>query len=230
MNSVLPVVGALRNPCLKDRHWEKITSLVGVNIPHLEDPLTLGGIIDRGIPIYQEEIETIATSAQQESILEELMAKVTGIWDIMNLDVKPYKEVKDLYILGDTSEVIASLDDSLVTINTVLGSRYVAGIRSFVDAWRAKLMLFQETIDEWLNCQRAWMYLATIFGSADIIRQLPGPAKTFQAVDKSWKTIMKQTNDEPNAIKAVTHDKFRLETFRYHYININILLLLLLLL
>lgn len=57
--------------------------------------------------------------------------------------MKNYKEVKDLYILGDTSEVVANLDDSLVTINTVLSSRYVGGIRGMVDEWRGKLVTLQ---------------------------------------------------------------------------------------
>lgn len=57
--------------------------------------------------------------------------------------MKNYKDVKDLYILGDTSEVVANLDDSLVTINTVLSSRYVGGIREMVDDWRGKLVVLQ---------------------------------------------------------------------------------------
>jgi dynein heavy chain len=220
INPVLPIVVDLRSNCLKERHWEKITTLVGFDI-QAEENFTLSDLIERGVTKHQEEISTIATSAQQESILEEMMAKVTTIWEKLCFEVKPYKEVKDLYILGDTSEVIASLDDSLVTINTVLGSRYVSGIRSFVDAWRSKLMHFQETLDEWLTCQRNWMYLETIFGSPDIIRQLPGPAKTFQAVDKSWKHIMKLTNDDPNALKAGTHDKSRRDVFRNHNANLD---------
>jgi dynein heavy chain len=220
-NPVIPLIQDLLSPVLKERHWTQINALVGFSIQELENPLTFSDVITMGISSHQEAISVIATSAQQESILEELMGKVTGIWDTLEFDVRPYKEVKDLYILGDTSEVVASLDDSLVTINTVLGSRYVGGIRSYVDTWRAKLMVFQETLDEWLMCQRNWMYLETIFGSADIIRQLPGPAKTFQAVDKSWKSIMKQTNDDPNALKAGTHDKFRLETFRSHNNNLD---------
>jgi hypothetical protein len=116
----------------------------------------------------------------------------------------PYKDVKDLYILGDVSELIAALDESLVTVNTVLGSRYVGGIRDFVETWRKNLILFQDTLDEWLACQRAWMYLETIFASADIIRQLPAAAKKFQAVDKSWKATMKATADDPMALKSCT--------------------------
>lgn len=220
INPVVPVVTDLRSPALKDRHWEKIAELVNVDIKNSEN-FTLRDLIDKGVTKFQEEINVIATSALQESILEEMMLKVTTIWEKMIFDVKPYKDVKDLYILGDVSEVIASLDDSLVTINTVLGSRYVSGIRSYVDTWRNKLMLFQETLDEWLMCQRNWMYLETIFGSPDIARQLPGPAKTFQAVDKSWKLIMKQTNDDPNALKAGTHDKTRKDTFKQHNANLD---------
>lgn len=62
----------------------------------------------------------------------------------------------------------------------------------------------QETLDEWLACQRTWMYLESIFGSPDIVRQLPAAAKMFQAVDKSWRHIMVLTADEPLAIKQVT--------------------------
>eukprot|EP01039_Chlorochromonas_danica_P005727 gene5727-6311_t len=221
VNPVLPIVVDLRNPCLKDRHWEKITNLIGFNINDPEVSFTLADLINKGVTRFQEEISVIATAAQQESILEEMMVKVTTIWEKLAFEVKPYKDVKDLYILGDTSEIIASLDDSLVTINTVLGSRYVAGIRTYVDGWRSKLMHFQETLDEWLTCQRNWMYLETIFSSPDIIRQLPGSAKTFQAVDKSWKLIMKQTNDEPNALKAGTQDKNRRDVFRSHNANLD---------
>ena len=220
LNPVLPVVVDLRNPALKDRHWDMLTELLGIDMQK-EENFTLFDLIDKKVSLKQEEISTIATAAQQESILEEMMAKVTGMWSDTEFNVVPYKDVKDLYILGDTSEIIANLDDSLVTINTVLGSRYVAGIRNFVDLWRSKLMHFQETLDEWLTCQKNWMYLETIFSSADIIRQLPGPAKTFQTVDKSWKVIMKATNDEPNAIKAGTSDKSRKDLFKSHNANLD---------
>lgn len=74
--------------------------------------------------------------------------------------VKNYKEIKDLYILGDTSEVVANLDDSLVTINTVLSSRYVGGIRGMVDEWRGKLVTLQ------VCTKRRWSLLVSI-----IVRQ-----------------------------------------------------------
>eukprot|EP01035_Chromulina_nebulosa_P017367 gene17367-22915_t len=127
LNPVLPVVIDLRNPALKDRHWDKIYDLIKVDIKN-ETDFSLTDLINEGVTKYQEDISIIATAALQESILEEMMLKVTTIWEKLEFEVKPYKDVKDLYILGDVTEVTSALDDSLVTVNTVLGSRYVAGL------------------------------------------------------------------------------------------------------
>jgi len=200
---VLPVVVNLRNESLKERHWNQIHSLIGFAIQG-DDTFTLGKLIEKHVTDYAENITSIATSAVQESVLEGMMDKVERIWKTTEFEAKPYKDTKDLYILGDVSDIIVNLDDSLVTINTVLGSRYVAGIRDMVESWRRKLMLFQETLDEWIQCQRTWMYLETIFSSPDIVRQLPVAAKMFQTVDKSFRSIMRSVNDDPLAIKQVT--------------------------
>lgn len=219
-NPVLPVVSDLRSPSLQDRHWRQIYDLTGIDFQHAND-FTLHDLIVKRVTDHQETITAIATAAQQESILEGMMEKVSKVWETADFEVKNYKDIKDLYILGDTSDVISNLDDSLVTINTILGSRYVAGIRDAVDSLRSKLMHFQETLDEWLNTQKNWMYLETIFSSPDIVKQLPVAAKTFQAVDKSWRQIMKSTHDDPNALRAGTKDRNRLEIFRSHNENLD---------
>lgn len=58
--------------------------------------------------------------------------------------------------------------------------------------------------DEWLTCQRNWLYLESIFLAPDIKRQLPAESKMFVKVDKSWKEIMSKVNKMPNALKAAT--------------------------
>lgn len=58
--------------------------------------------------------------------------------------------------------------------------------------------------EEWMNCQRNWLYLESIFNAPDIQRQLPAEAKMFLQVDKSWKEIMRKVNRLPNALRAAT--------------------------
>ena len=43
-------------------------------------------------------------------------------------------------------------------------------LKALVEEWDRKLKLFARTLDEWLLCQRNWLYLETIFSAADIQR------------------------------------------------------------
>lgn len=73
--------------------------------------------------------------------------------------------------------------------------RYVAGIRTEVEKLESQLKHFGHVLDEWLECQKQWMYLECIFCAPDIQRQLPNESKAFNAVDKQFKDIMKRVHD-----------------------------------
>jgi dynein axonemal heavy chain len=204
MKHTAPVVADLRNEHLKERHWAEIQEIMGADIDVTDETLTLGSLLELQAMKYKDEIGFIATKAVQEAALGDMLQKVVGVWEHLDLPINPHKNQKDLYVLGNLEDIMAALDESLVNINTVLGSRYVEPIREEVNSWNAKLMLFQDTLDEWLACQRSWMYLETIFGSPDIVRQLPEEAKIFAKVDTMWRSIMQRTNDNPRAIEAGT--------------------------
>ncbi len=53
-----------------------------------------------------------------------------------------------------------------------------------MELWEKRLSLLSDTLDEWVQCQRSWMYLETIFSAEDIQRQLPAEAAKFHTVDK----------------------------------------------
>lgn len=52
----------------------------------------------------------------------------------------------------------------------------------------------QEVLDEWVICQRSWMYLEPIFSSDDINRQLPVEGKRYQTMERIWRKIMNNVN------------------------------------
>jgi dynein heavy chain len=200
---LMPVIVDLRNDALKPRHWDQIHAQLGFQIQGAEG-LTLGSLIDMHVADHADEISGFAVAAQQEQVLEGMIAKVAKCWSACDYDLQPYKDQKDAYILGSTEDITTNLDDGLVTINTILGSRFVGPIRDQVEGWQHKLILFQETLDEWLMVQRNWMYLETIFSAPDIQRQLPDAAKKFFMIDKSFRDIMIRTNENPNALRAST--------------------------
>ena len=202
---LIPSCGDLKNPALQDRHWEKLEQIVGFKIKldpdSMEEPLTLGYLLNKNIMMYREDIQRISTEATQEAVLEEMLGKIKTVWQNAEFTLNPFKEQKDVFILVGVDEIQALLDDSMTTMGTILSSRFVKGIRTEVEAMEVRLRSLQNVLDEWLNVQKNWMYLEPIFSAPDIQRQLPTEAKMFLDIDKGLKNLMKKVSENANCMR-----------------------------
>ena len=124
-----------------------------------------------------------------------------------------YRDMKDRYIIAQIDDTITQLEDHQVSVGTMLGSKFVQEIRPQVDSWEKKLSYISDVIDEWLTCQRQWMYLENIFSAEDIQKQLPQEAQKFQQVDKFWRENMNRTNKNRKVL-AVTESEGLLGRFQ----------------
>ncbi|XP_038073413.1 dynein heavy chain 6, axonemal-like isoform X3 [Patiria miniata] len=196
----MPIMTALRNPALRPRHWQEIQDLIGRHIVR-DKNFTLGKFMDLQLFQYKDKINDISTQASNEATLEIMLNKVIDLWQGTDFRLIPHSN-RDFMIIAGADDITQQLEESQVTIATIRGSRFVAPIKALVEEWDRKLNVFSRTLDEWMNCQRNWLYLEQIFLAPDIQRQLPSEAKLFAAVDKSWKDIMRRTEDRPNALRA----------------------------
>ncbi|XP_077201567.1 dynein axonemal heavy chain 6 isoform X2 [Paroedura picta] len=213
MKEKLPVITDLRNPFLKPRHWALLEQVIGATLVDVENPLTLDRLVQINAFEYSQEIQDISGQASGEASLEIILKKVEDAWKSTEFIVLPHRDSKDIFILGGTDDIQVLLDDSTINIATIASSRYVGPLKTRVDEWQKQLALFNQTLEEWLTCQRNWLYLESIFSAPDIQRQLPAEAKMFLQVDKSWKEVMRKVNRLPNALRAATQPGL-LETFQ----------------
>ncbi|XP_072261492.1 dynein axonemal heavy chain 6 [Pyxicephalus adspersus] len=213
MKQKVPVITDLRNPCLKPRHWTSLEQEINATLIDPENPLSLEKLIEIGAFECFQIIQDVSGQASGEASLETILKKVEDSWKTTEFTVIPHRDSKDVFILGGTDDIQVLLDDSTINISTIASSRYVGPIKPRVDEWQRNLALFNQTLDEWLTCQRNWLYLESIFSAPDIQRQLPAEAKMFLQVDKSWKEIMRKVNRLPNALRAATQPGL-LETFQ----------------
>ncbi|XP_052869496.1 dynein axonemal heavy chain 6 [Anopheles cruzii] len=201
----IPVLGFLRNPALKTRHWIKIEQILN---RHLAEETEIYLHTFEDVNAFEEDVAAelmeVSNMASAEAGLETLLNKVENAWKELELTVVSHRDHRDVFVLAGIDEIQTVLDESSINVSTVAASRHVGPIKPKVDDWVAQLDLFSRTLDEWSQCQQSWIYLEAIFSAPDIQRQLPHETQMFLQVDKAWKDLMRRTQKAPLALGAMT--------------------------
>jgi dynein heavy chain len=204
----LPVIQSLASKALKHRHWEALSELLGKNIDP-QDDLTLNQLLELDAATHIEEILEVTIAAEKEYNLEKTLDNMQKEWESLDFEVKPYKE-SGTFVVGGIDDIVTLLDDHIVKTQTMRGSPYIRPIEKECKNWEYKLKYAQGLLDAWIACQRTWMYLEPIFGSEDIMRQLPTEARRFNGVDNLWRKTLAETHQDPNFMNQSDPEK-RLE-------------------
>ena len=73
-------------------------------------------------------------------------------------------------------------------------SKFVGYFSEQVSSWQKKLSNADSVITIWMEVQRTWSHLESIFiGSEDIRAQLPEHSKTFDTIDEDFKVLKYST-------------------------------------
>jgi dynein heavy chain len=80
------------------------------------------------------------------------------------LTIVPHKK-SGSFILQSLDEVQQVLDDQLNLMMMLKASPFMKTVQKQATALETKIILIQDTLENWIKCQRSWMYLEPIFGS-----------------------------------------------------------------
>uniref|UniRef100_A0A8B9M6P2 Dynein axonemal heavy chain 1 n=1 Tax=Accipiter nisus TaxID=211598 RepID=A0A8B9M6P2_9AVES len=207
----IPLIQGLHNPGMRNRHWEMLSEDININIK-LEPSLTVGRCLDMNLLDHIESITKVAEIAGKEYAIENALNKMESEWNSVVFTVMLYKDT-DTFILKNTDEASQLLDDHIVMIQSMSFSPFKKPFEERMNTWENKLKMTQDVLEEWLNCQRSWLYLEPIFRSEDIKRQLPLESQRYQTMDKDWRNIMKNANENPEVI-SLCPDLMLLENLR----------------
>lgn len=75
---------------MKERHWEKISEIVGFPI-RVDAELTLSKIIDYQLDEYIPKFETISEAATKENNLEKALLRMKAEWVDQEFIILPYR-------------------------------------------------------------------------------------------------------------------------------------------
>lgn len=155
-------------------------------------------------------------------------------WLTVDFDVVPYKET-GTYILKSPDEATQLLDDHIVMTQSMSFSPFKKTFEARINTWERKLRMtqvhaladktflllqlsyivfccatalfwyLQDVLEEWLACQRSWLYLEPIFSSDDINEQLPVEGKRYQKIEQTWRTVMNSAFNNQKVCTLTTY-------------------------
>lgn len=170
------------------------------------------------------------------------MKAVAHTWENINFNVQSYFKgnQKHGFILGAMDETLLNVDNDIINLQSMAGSRFVGPFLGAIQQWEKDLSLISETVEVsekpltctskfiysikplsnkmvhpqvWLLVQRKWMYLESIFTDEDIRSQLPAEAKNFDNINNRFKEVSWHNIDLTKAKYTVT-EPFKIMSFK----------------
>ncbi|KAK6170907.1 hypothetical protein SNE40_019193 [Patella caerulea] len=215
MLTSLRAVGELQNPAIRERHWQQLMAATKVRFM-MDDSTTLSDLLSLNLHNYEEEVRTIVDKAVKEMSMEKVLKELDVTWSTMEFEHDKHPRTQ-ITILKTSEELIETLEDNQVQLQNMMTSKYIAHFLSEVSNWQKKLSTADQVISIYMEVQRTWTHLESIFiGSEDIRNQLPEDSKRFDNIDNDFKELVKEVEVTKNCVDATNKPNLyeRLDTLQ----------------
>ena len=106
-------------------------------------------------------------------------------------------------ILRTSEELIETLEENQAQLQNMMTSKYIGYFFEEISTWQKRLSQVDQIIALWMDVQRTWSHLESIFiGSDDIRKQLPVDSERFDEIDKQFKALMVMMEKTPNVVEV----------------------------
>ncbi|XP_032831905.2 dynein axonemal heavy chain 9 isoform X1 [Petromyzon marinus] len=201
MMTSLRAVAELQNPAIRERHWQQLMQATGVRFSMDEDT-TLADLLQLNLHSFEDEVRSIVDKAVKEMGMEKVLRELRSTWGQMSFGYEPHPRTA-VPLLRSDEELIETLEENQVQLQNLMTSKYVAFFLEEVSSWQRRLSTADSVISIWLEVQRTWSHLESIFiGSEDIRSQLPEDSKRFEGIDADFRERAYDTEKTPNVVEA----------------------------
>ncbi|XP_060835340.1 dynein axonemal heavy chain 2-like [Rhopalosiphum padi] len=198
---LLPVIEDLKNPAMKDRHWDEVRNVINEKLIEKSSDFTLKKLVEVKIQDYSEQISDISKKSTIELDLDNAIQNIKEIWATKNLHLEPYKD-KGIYYIKLNGDIFQLLEDHLVQLTTIKASKYISVFLNEADFLEKSLGLITEVLEIILSVQRQHIYLENIFMGDDIRQKMTIESIDYDILTEEWKEITIQIYKENNLFRA----------------------------
>ncbi|XP_069067570.1 dynein axonemal heavy chain 11 [Pleurodeles waltl] len=201
LTTSLRAVADLQNSAIRERHWCQIIKATGVKFS-LEEGTTLADLLDLQLHKVEDEVRNIVDKAVKEMVTEKILVEISVTWNNMEFSYEEHHPT-GIPLLKIDEQLFEILDNNQVQLQTIQQSKYVQYFIEEVSAWQRRLSVADAVIFIWIEVQRTWSHLESIFiGSDDIRGQLTDDSKRFDEINADFMELMFETAKTKNVLEA----------------------------
>lgn len=153
----------------------------------MDEKTTLADLLALNLHNYEDEVRCIVDKAIKEMSMEKVLKELNATWSVMAFEHELHPRT-GCSLLKASEDLIATLEDNQVQMQNIMSSKYVSHFLEEVSEWQKNLTVADQVISIWLEIQRTWLHLESIFiGSEDLRQQLPDDSNRFDVIDKTFR-------------------------------------------
>ncbi|XP_053089780.1 dynein axonemal heavy chain 11 isoform X1 [Pangasianodon hypophthalmus] len=199
--TALRAVTQLQNSAMRERHWAQLATAMRVDFT-VTEKTTLADLLTLQLHMYEEEVHNTVAKAVKEMAIEKALSEISQTWSLMEFTYEEHFRTSTPVLKCD-DELIERLEDHQVQLQAMLQTKQVEFFHRQVLDLQGQLTQADTVLFVWLEVQRTWAYLESIFmGSDDIHHQLPEETQRFHTIDTDFKDLMFKSAETKNVIAA----------------------------
>ncbi|PNJ55828.1 DNAH11 isoform 5 [Pongo abelii] len=201
MTASLRAITELQSPALRDRHWHQLMKAIGVKFL-INEATTLADLLALQLHRVEDDVRRIVDKAVKELGTEKVITEISQTWATVKFSYEVHYRT-GIPLLKFDEQLFETLEHNQVQLQTLLQSKYVEYFIEQVLSWQNKLNIADLVIFTWMEVQRTWSHLESIFVCSEDIRiQLVKDARRFDGVDAEFKELMFKTAKVENVLEA----------------------------
>jgi dynein heavy chain len=205
MVTSLRAVGELRSNAIRERHWKQLMKTTGVTFVLTKD-MKFQDLLSLQLHKFEDDVKVIVDRATKELAMEKVLNDLDKTWGALEFTYETFPDDRTP-LLRSSEELIETLEDNQVMLQTMMTSKYVSHFEEQITKWQIALSAVDSVVTLWLEVQQTWSHLVNIFiGSEDIRVQLPEDSKRFDGIDADYKVLMIDAQKYKNCVKCCNRD------------------------
>mmetsp|Transcript_146756 Transcript_146756/g.471049 ORF Transcript_146756/g.471049 Transcript_146756/m.471049 type:complete len:4209 (+) Transcript_146756:103-12729(+) len=186
-----PLVGELKDPSMRQRHWTQLMDVCGKSI-EVNASVLLRDMWNLELHKFSEAVEDTADQAKQEKKMEDTIKKITGEWATVDFEFEPHKGNDEVQIMSVAGDKVEMLEEHQVQVQNMFASRFLTTFETQVLFWQKTLSNVSEVSQLLAEVQRSWAFLENLFIHSDEVKkELPEDSDKFVGIDADVKEILK---------------------------------------